>query len=58
MQPFYVHKYGWNILRPKSVEHANKMAERMKAACNNKNVGYDQGNRFGILSAGIDTQIS
>ena len=57
MQPFYVHKYGWNILRPKSVEHANKMAERMKAACNNKNVGYDQGNRFGILSAGIDTQV-
>lgn len=57
MQPFYVHKYGWNILRPKSVEHANKMAERMKAACNNKNVGYDQGNRFGILSARIDTQV-
>lgn len=57
MQPFYVHKKGWYILRPKSAALAAKMAERMIAACNNKNVGYDQGNRLGIIKCGIDTKI-
>ena len=56
MQPFYVHQKGWYILRPKSVALANKMAERMMTACNNKHVGYDQGNRLDILEKGIDTQ--
>lgn len=56
MQAFYVHQKGWYILRPKSVALANKMAERMMAACNNKHVGYDQGNRLDILEKGIDTQ--
>ena len=42
MQPFYVHSKGWYILRPKSVTLSAKMAERMIAACNNKNIGYDQ----------------
>ena len=56
MQPFYVHKKGWYILRPKSADLAAKMAERMITACNNKNVGYDQGNRLGIIKYGIDTK--
>ncbi len=43
MQPFYVHSKGWYILRPKDAVLAAKMAERMTAACNNKNIGYDQG---------------
>jgi hypothetical protein len=56
MQTFYVDRRGWYILRPKSIEHANKIAERMKAACNNKNLGYDQSNRLGIIKYGIDTK--
>lgn len=56
MQPFYVHSKGWYILRPKSSTLAAKMAERMIAACNNKNIGYDQGNRLGVITYGIDTK--
>lgn len=56
MQPFYVHRKGWYILRPKSATLAANMAERMIAACNNKNIGYDQGNRLGVILYGIDTK--
>lgn len=56
MQPFYVHRKGWYILRPKSATLAVNMAERMIAACNNKNIGYDQGNRLGVILYGIDTK--
>ena len=54
-QTMYTHSKGWYILRPTSVTHANKLAERMLAACNNDNIGYDQGNRLGIITYGIDT---
>ena len=54
-QNFYVHSKGWYILRPRSEEHATKIAERMKAACNNPNLGYDQNNRLGVIKHGIDT---
>ena len=57
MQPFYVHSKGWYILRPKSAALAAKMAERMVTACNNKNIGYDQGNRLGVIIYGIDTKV-
>lgn len=57
MQPFYVHSKGWYILRPKNAALAAKMAERMTAACNNKNIGYDQGNRLGVIKYGIDTKV-
>lgn len=52
MQNFYVHTKGWYILRPKSVSIAKKIANSMKAACNNANIGYDQSNRFGIIKYG------
>lgn len=55
MQDFYIHKKGWWILRPKSVQHANIMAEKMRQACNNPNIGYDQNNRSGVVNKGIDT---
>lgn len=50
-QPYYMHKYGWYCLRPKSPSDAIKIANAMKAACANDNIGYDQGNRFGIITA-------
>ena len=57
MQNMYTHSKGWYILRPKSVTHADKMAELMKKACNNANIGYDQSNRLGIIKYGISTNI-
>lgn len=57
MQSFYVHSKGWYILRPKSVAHANAMALLMKKACNNKNLGYDQYNRLGVVKYGINTTV-
>lgn len=53
MQSMYNHSQGWYILRPKSAAHAAKMAALMKAACNNANIGYDQGNRLGVVQYGI-----
>ena len=50
-QPYYMHKYGWYCLRPKSPSDAIKIANAMKDACANNNIGYDQGNRFGIITA-------
>lgn len=56
-QNFYVHSKGWFILRPKSDSHATKIAERMRAACNNPNIGYDQNQRLGVIKNGIDSKV-
>lgn len=56
LQTGYVHSKGWVILRPKSDDLAHRLAYAMLCACNNKNIGYDQGNRLAILSKGIDTK--
>lgn len=50
-QPYYMHKHGWYCLRPKTAATANKIAKAMKDACANDNIGYDQGGRFGIITA-------
>ena len=55
MQEFYVHKYGWDVLRFISDEYCLKMAKRMVTACNNPNIGYSQPDRLSILSDGIET---
>lgn len=57
MQNFYVHKKGWNVLRPKDASIAHKIAENMKTACNNKNLGYSQSDRYGVIKNGIKTTI-
>lgn len=49
-QPFYMHKYGWYCLRPKTQALANKIAKAMKNACDNNNIGYDQANRGGVIT--------
>lgn len=56
LENFYVHSQGWFILRPISVAHAKAIAERMKAACNNPCIGYDQYNRLGVITYGINTK--
>lgn len=55
LQNFYVHSKGWYVFRAKSDDIANKLAERMLTACNNPNIGYDQNQRNGINTKGIDT---
>ena len=56
MQNFYVSNKGWWVIRPKSAEHAKKIAANMKTACNNKNIGYDQGGRLGVIKYGVATK--
>lgn len=56
LQEFYVHKYGWDCAIARDTMIRLKLAERMRALCNNPNIGYDQGGRAGILKAGIDTK--
>lgn len=57
MQNFYVHSKGWYILRPKDASIAKKMASNMKTACNNKNIGYDQMNRLGVMTYGVNSKV-
>lgn len=57
MQAMYNHSKGWYIIRPKNVAHAAKMADLMKAACNNANIGYDQDKRLGVIQHGIMTEV-
>lgn len=52
IQDFYVHKKGWYILRPKDPAIGKSMAQAMTRACNNPNIGYDQGQRLGIIKYG------
>lgn len=52
---YYLHNKGWYLLRPKDVSHANAIAKAMIRACNNDNIGYDQGNRLGIIKYGTNT---
>jgi hypothetical protein len=51
MQNYYLHSKGWYLFRPISVEVANKIAQAMKDACNNKYIGYDQNDRLDIMTA-------
>lgn len=56
MQKFYVHRYGWYVLRAKKINFAMGIAANMITACNNNNIGYDQNQRSGIINAGINTK--
>lgn len=44
-------KTGWDVvIRPKDRTKAHKMAEAIKAACANNNIGYDQWQRENLLT--------
>ena len=49
-QDYYMHSKGWYLLRPKSIEEANRLASAMLSACENDNIGYDQGGRLGVIT--------
>jgi hypothetical protein len=57
MQSMYKHVKGWLVFRPKTIAYANKIAERMVTACNNSNIGYNQNERLGVVTNGIDTKV-
>lgn len=57
MQNFYVHSKGWYVLRPKSSEMAERITTNMILACNNPNLGYDQNQRLGVISKGINSAV-
>jgi len=56
-EKFYVHSSGWNIIRPKDEHTADNLAALMTIACDNKNLGYNQYNRLGVVKHGITTKI-
>lgn len=62
MQTFYVHNKGWIVMRAKSVNIANRLADAMAMACNNSNIGYSQttdaSGRLGILKYGTQTTVA
>lgn len=55
LEEYYTHSKGWVVLRPKKDAHANGIADAMCRACLNEKIGYDQGNRLGIIKYGINT---
>lgn len=56
-QKFYNHSKGWYVLRAKDDRVAEKLAEAMKIACGNKNIGYDQSERYGVIKHGISAKV-
>lgn len=57
IQKFYNHSKGWNVLRAKNNKVAEKLAEAMKIACGNKNIGYDQSERYGVIKHGVEAKV-
>ena len=57
MEKFYVHSKGWYVIRPKKVNHAMAIAGNMITACNNRNLGYDQNQRLGVITNGVNSKV-
>lgn len=49
-QSWYKHSKGWRVFRAKNPGIAEKIAQDMQWACNNKNIGYDQSQRGTLYS--------
>lgn len=49
-QSWYKHSKGWRVFRAKSAEVAEKIAQDMQWACDNKHIGYDQGQRLTLYN--------
>lgn len=56
IQPFYIHKKGWLVLRPRTKTIAQGMADAMIRACANACIGYSQSDRLGIIKNGTRTK--
>lgn len=49
-QSWYKHSKGWRVFRAKEAAVAEAIARCMQAACDNRHVGYDQGQRNSLYS--------
>lgn len=49
-QNWYLHKKGWRVFRAKCAYVAEKIAYDMQAACDNKNIGYNQSKRLTLYN--------
>lgn len=49
-EPYYRHRLGWYLLRPKEAAVARKISLAMVEAYLNNNIGYDQSERYGIIN--------
>lgn len=49
-QNWYLHKKGWRVLRCKDPNKAELIANDMQYACDNKHIGYDQGQRLTLYN--------
>ena len=49
-EPYYRHRLGWYLLRPKEAAVARKIGLAMVEAYLNNNIGYDQSERYGIIN--------
>ena len=59
LQAMYTHSKGWYIIRPKTLDLADRIAYAMLVACNNKNIGYSQSaNRTKPVDVATDTPIN
>ena len=54
-QAFYVHSKGWDVLRLKDKSDRAALAKKMRTACANANIGYDQDERLGIIRNGVNS---
>ena len=50
-QAYYKHSKGWRVFRAKDPAKRKLIAEAMRRACNNNNIGYDQGQRLTLYEA-------
>ena len=50
-QNWYKHSKGWVVIRAKDDTVRKRIADAMRAACTNNNIGYDQSNRSGLYNA-------
>lgn len=50
-QAWYKHTKGWRVFRAKDPGKRKLIAEAMRRACNNGNIGYDQGQRLTLYEA-------
>ena len=50
-QNWYLHSKGWRVLRAKDAGVGQRLANAMRAACENKNIGYNQWRRNTLYDA-------
>ena len=49
-QDWYKHSKGWRVFRAKDPAKANMISQDMQWACDNKHIGYDQGQRMTLYN--------